>query len=271
MLGDYTGIGPEQCARVLADRRLADARAAARGRRLARPRAGPARCGRAVRVEDLRDARGRAVGPGRDRHDRPGQPRSFHGFPARRDVPGIGTHRRRDARVHDRARTRRAPRRHHLRAAQQGRAARGRLEVQRRAPDVRQPHEAPGLLRRDERARQQVDVARDLARVAAHRARPDHAAAHRRRADARRRDHARRRHREAAHRGGGPESARRRERPLRPRGDRDHQRRRSRRPRRAASPATAPSPPTRSSSAASAANSTACSPCTTTRARSRPS
>ena len=25
MLGDYTGIGAEQCARVLADRRLADA------------------------------------------------------------------------------------------------------------------------------------------------------------------------------------------------------------------------------------------------------
>src|ERR1700687_1481044 len=25
MLGDYTGIGPEQCARVLADKRLADA------------------------------------------------------------------------------------------------------------------------------------------------------------------------------------------------------------------------------------------------------
>ena len=25
MLGDFTGIGPEQCARVLADKRLADA------------------------------------------------------------------------------------------------------------------------------------------------------------------------------------------------------------------------------------------------------
>ena len=62
-----------------------------------------------------------------------------------------------------------------FRAAQQGGAARRRLEVQRRAPDVRAPDAAPGLLRRDERARRQVDVARDLARVAAHRARPDHA------------------------------------------------------------------------------------------------
>ena len=52
---------------------------------------------------------------------------------------------------------------------------------------------APGLLRRDERARQPVDVARDLARLAADRARPDHAGAHRRSHHARRPHDARRR------------------------------------------------------------------------------
>ena len=75
----------------------------------------------------------------------------------------------------------------------------------------------------------------------------------------------------AAHRGRGAESARRRERPLRARGDRDHRARSGEGGARAASRARAPSPPTPCSSRASATSTTACSPCTTTRARSRPS
>ena len=66
-----------------------------------------------------------------------------------------------------------------FRAAEQGGVACGRLALQRRAPDVRAPDAPPGFFRRDERARQPVDVARDLARRAANRARPDHARAHR--------------------------------------------------------------------------------------------
>ena len=180
MLGDYTGIGPEQCARVLADRRLADAarllvvgdaRVLEQGQRDA---------GVASPVRTYRRPRRSTGAPTRFRSStwptstRARFPRGAVSAESGRIAGETLAH-------HDRAGARRAHRRHRLRAAQQGRAACRRLEIQRRAPDVRAPHAPRGLLRRDERARQPVDVARDLARVAAHRARSDHARAHRRR------------------------------------------------------------------------------------------
>src|SRR6266699_2760231 len=141
---------------------------------------------------------------------------------ARRGLRRIGPARGRDARAHDRPRARRRPRRHLLRAAQQGRAQPRRLEIRRRAPDVCRAHAARRLLRRNERDRGVFDLPRHFARGAARGGRPDHARARRGGDRARRYDLARDRHRAAAHRGRRAQPARRRKRAVRRRGDPHH-------------------------------------------------
>ena len=113
---------------------------------------------------------------------------------ARRSLGRIGTTDRRNVEAHDRPRARRQARRHLLRAAQQGRAAPGRLEIHRRAPDVREAHRPQRLLRRDERDQGVQHLPRHLARRAARGDQHDHARAHQRRDPARRRHAARGRH-----------------------------------------------------------------------------
>ena len=116
----------------------------------------------------------------------------------------------------------RQARRHLLRAAQQGRPAQGRLEVSRRAPDVREAHRSHRLLRRDERDSRVQHLPRHVARRAARSGQHDHARAHRERDAAGRRHAARDGMQSSAHRRGGAESALRRERAVRRRGDPHH-------------------------------------------------
>ena len=173
VLGDPTGIGPEQCARVLADRRLAgaarllvigDARVLERGaaqagvrlamRRVAQPEDADFSSD-AVPVLDLGNYDPAAIPQGKVS----AESGRLTGETLRYaiDLALAG------------------PRRHHVCAAQQGGASRRRLEVQRRAPALRAPDAPRRLLRRDERAGQPVDVACDFARVAANGHRPTHA------------------------------------------------------------------------------------------------
>ena len=103
----------------------------------------------------------------------------------------------------------RQDRRHLLRAAQQGRPSPGRLEVSRRAPDVRKAHRSRRLLRRDERDQGIQHLPRDLARRAARGGQSGDVRAHRERDTARRRNLARSRPRPAAYRRRGAQSAQR--------------------------------------------------------------
>ena len=111
---------------------------------------------------------------------RPRQHRSRRASSAARLRAESGQAHRRHAEAHDRPRARGQARRHLLCTAQQGRHAPGRLEVPRRAPDVREAHRPQRLLRRDERDQGVQHLPRDLPRRAARGGQHDHARAHHR-------------------------------------------------------------------------------------------
>ena len=221
MLGDMTGIGPEISAKLLASG-TPEIRGAHRGdRRCARVRTRLPRRRRRSQWRNYDNVDAIDWSRERSAADRSRQHRPVHNQ-TRRVVGRIGPTHRRDAQAHDRPRARRQTRRHLLRAAQQGRAAPRRLEIPRRAPDVRRADGTRRFLRRNERDQGILHLPRDLARRAARGDRPDHARAHHVGDTARRSTAARKRRRATAHRRGRAQSALRRERPVRRRGNPHH-------------------------------------------------
>ena len=218
-LGDTTGIGPELCARVLDDGRLADEarivvvgdlRVLERGMRDAGVSFAVKRVP-SVAAVDWSQPEIPIVDLGNI--DPQTLPRG-EVSPESGRLTGETL-----AYAIELARKRRG-RRRHLRAPQQGGPACRRLALPGRAQDVRPSPQPPRLLLRDERARQPMDVARHLACLAARGARPDHAEEHRGFDRPDRPHDAAGRHRRSAHRRRRPQSAWRRRRPVRPRGDR---------------------------------------------------